>query len=142
MRIAPLLLLAWAGFAGAHEVHHVVEASGAVVVKLSYADGKPFAYEKYELYPEAQEVPAQVGNSDAMGRVVFVPGEAKHWRLKAFSADGHGVDLKFEAPAMQIAVASSAGDSGPNRASLVLFGLSLILGGFGLYRLFLKRSSS
>jgi nickel transport protein len=142
MRIALLVLLAWAEFACAHEVHHVIESAGAAVVKLSYADGKPFAYEKYELYPDEQEVPAQVGNSDAQGRVVFIPGDAKHWRLKAYSADGHGLDVKFEAPKMQVGGTSAIGDSGPNRASLMLFGLSLILGGFGLYRLLLDRKTS
>lgn len=51
--------------AAAHEVHHDIAAAGAVMVRLTYADGSPYAYEKYELFPEGQEVLAQVGNSDS-----------------------------------------------------------------------------
>ncbi len=139
MRALLLLLLMLSGAAPAHEVLHAVETSGAVVLRLSYADGKPFSYEAYELYPDQNEVPAQVGRTDAMGHVVFLPGVSKQWRIRAFSADGHGVDLHFETPA--VAGQAAAVTPGPNRVSLVLFGLSLLLGGFGLYQLFLKRKS-
>lgn len=137
MRAALLALLLWAGAACGHEVHHTVAATEAAVVSLSYADGSPFAYEKYELYAEGKEVPVQVGNTDAAGRVAFVPGAGKQWRLKAYSADGHGVDLRFEAPALQ--AAGSAPEAGLGRATLALLGLGLIFGGFGLYQLFLAR---
>ncbi len=146
MRLVLLLLLSWANLVFAHEVHHVVTPGTAVVVKLSYADGKPFAYEKYELTPDGASVPMQVGNSDAEGRVVFVPGTASNWRLKAYTADGHGADLRFAVPAMngQSAVpgAPSVTDTGPNRASLLAFGLGLLLAAFGLLQLFVKRKGS
>jgi nickel transport protein len=134
MRALAFLLL-WVGAAGAHEVHHAIAATNAVAMSLTYADGSPFAYEKYELYAEGKEVPVQVGNTDAAGRVVFIPGETKQWRLKAYSADGHGVDLRFESPAVQAGAAVTA-DAGPGRATLALFGLGLILAAFGAYQLF------
>ncbi|MCX7149278.1 MAG: hypothetical protein NTY05_07680 [Rhodocyclales bacterium] len=127
--------------AAAHEVHHTIEATGAVALRLNYADGKPFSFEAFEAYPEGKNVPAQVGRTDEQGRAVFVPGTVKRWRVKAFSADGHGVDLRFEAPAVattQGTVSGASGD-GPNRASLLLFGLSLLLGGFGIYQLWLAK---
>lgn len=136
--LAPLLaLLLWAGAAAAHEVHHAVAAREAAVVSLAYADGSPFAYEKYELYAAGQDVPVQVGNTDAAGRVAFVPGAGRQWRLKAYSADGHGVDLRFEAPPLQAAAAPQA--AGPDRATPTLVGLSLLFGLFGLYQLFRRR---
>jgi nickel transport protein len=138
MKVLALLFLLWVGGVAAHEVHHDIAAAGAVVVRLSYADGKPFAYEKYELFPDGQEVPVQVGNSDAQGRVVFIPGEIANWRLKAYSADGHGVDLKFAAPGTQ-AVAASATPAGPDRVTQMLIGLSFLFGLFGLVQLFLRR---
>lgn len=138
-RLIPLLLL-WAGMAAGHEVHHAVVAGNAVVVTLRYADGSPFAYEKYELYPAGRDVPMQVGNSDAQGHVVFLPGDVREWRLKAFSADGHGTDLRFDAPAVATA-APAAGDTSPGRIGLVLFGLSIILGGFGLYQMLLRKKT-
>ncbi|MDP2196234.1 MAG: hypothetical protein Q8J72_09655 [Rhodocyclaceae bacterium] len=142
MRIAISLLLLWAGLASAHEVHHAVTPAAAVVVKLSYADGKPFAYEKYELTPDGAAVPMQVGNSDAAGRVVFIPGAVANWRLKAYTADGHGVDLRFAAPAaaaQPATTAASSAASGPSRASLLLFGLGLLLAAFGLLQLSIKK---
>jgi nickel transport protein len=130
----------WAGAANAHELHHVIAATNAVSISLTFADGSPFAYEKYELYPEGKEVPAQVGNTDAAGRIVFVPGETKQWRVKAYSADGHGVDLRFESPALQAGPAATAG-AGPGRATLALLGLGLILAAFGAYQLFLRKKT-
>lgn len=138
MRALAFALMLWAGIAGAHEVHHVVAATNAVAMSLSYADGSAFAYEKYELYADGKDVPVQVGNTDATGRVVFIPGETKQWRIKAYTADGHGVDLRFESPALR-ADTTVAPDVGPGRATLALFGLGLILAAFGLYQLFLNR---
>jgi nickel transport protein len=140
MRALVFLVALWAGAAGAHEVHHVIAATNAVSISLSYADGSPFAYEKYELYPEGKDIPAQVGNTDAAGRVAFIPGETRNWRIKAYSADGHGLDLRFESPALQ-AGTTSANDTGPGRTTLALLGLGLILAVFGAYQLFLGRKS-
>jgi len=134
--VAPLL--AWSLLAAAHEVHHTVAAAGAVAVALSYADGQPFAYEKYELTPEGQQAPQQVGNTDAAGRVVFLPGTHRRWRLKAYSADGHGVDLNFESPPVDTPAAVTTTDT-PDRATQLIFGLSVLFGLFGLLQLFLHR---
>lgn len=125
----------------AHEVHHTIESTGAVAVRLTYADGKPFTFEAFEAYPEGKDVPAQVGRTDDQGRAIFVPGDIKRWRVKAFSADGHGVDLRFDAPiatASQSPATTSSGD-GPSRASLLLFGFSLLLSGFGIFQLWLRK---
>lgn len=137
MRAWLLSLLLCAATAQAHEVHHRIEATGAVVVTLSYADGQPFAYEKYALYPAGQETPQQVGNTDAQGRVAFVPGTVKNWRLAATSADGHGVNLEFAAAA--VAGGGTSADAATPRWLLAGFGLSLIFGLFGLFQLFARK---
>lgn len=135
------LLLASTAPAAAHEVHHAVETAGAVAVRLSYADGKPFVFEAYEATPEGRDAPAQVGRTDDQGRALFVPGDAKRWRIKAFSADGHGVDLRIEVPAIAGtgSQAATPATDGPNRASLLLFGLSIVLSAFGIYQLRLRK---
>lgn len=138
MRVWPYLLCGWAMCANAHEVHHRIEARGAVVISLSYANGEPFAYEKYALTPAGQDVPAQVGNTDAAGRVVFLPGTTKNWRLRATSADGHGVSVEFAAPETGAPVAAVASEGTP-RWLLAGFGVSLIFGLFGLYQLFMRK---
>ena len=140
MKVLLLVLLLLATPCSAHEVHHVVETAGAVAVRLAYADNKPFAFEAYELYPAGQDIPAQVGRTDVQGRIVFIPGENRAWRLKAFSADGHGVDLRFDSPAVAGPVAAAS--QAPNRPGLILFGLSLLLGGFGLLQLLIQKRHS
>lgn len=143
LRLVPLLWLLLAAPAGAHEVHHAVEAALSVAVSFTYADGKPFAYEAFEAYPDGSDVPAQVGRTDAAGRAVFVPGAIKRWHVKAFSADGHGADIRIDAPPFVPLAGSGSppADGGPNRASLLLFGLSALFGIFGIYQLWLRRKS-
>lgn len=135
------LLLAQSGLSRAHEVHHAIEATGTVAVRLTYADGKPFAFEAFEAYPEGKDIPGQVGRTDDQGRAVFVPGETKRWRIKAFSADGHGVDLHIDVPAMMAPTGTASANEGPNRASLLMFGFSILLALFGTYQLWLRRKS-
>lgn len=124
--------------AWAHEVHHRIEASGAVVVTLTYANGQPFAYEKYALTPAGQETPQQVGNTDAQGRIAFVPGAMEKWRVQATSADGHGVNLDFTVPLTGITATTA--ESTP-RWLLAMLGLSLIFGIFGLIQLLAKKKA-
>jgi hypothetical protein len=57
--------------------------------------------------------------------------------LKAFSEDGHGVDFTFEADAG--GAAAGAMESPIRRYSMILVGVALILGIFGLLSLFVKR---
>lgn len=133
------LFLLWAAAAAAHEVHHRIEATQAVVVALSYANGEPFAYEKYALYPAGQETPVQVGNTDAAGRVAFVPGGPQKWRLQASSADGHGVNLEFDTPATAVVAAGAVPPTAPERWLLAAFGLALLFGVFGLVQLFMRK---
>jgi nickel transport protein len=134
------ILCLWATFAQAHEVHHRIEATDAVVITLTYANGQPFAYEKYALTPAGQETPQQVGNTDAQGRIAFVPGATQAWRLQATSADGHGINQEFTVPATgsRATSANEANETTP-RWLLAGFGLSLIFGLFGLFQLFMRK---
>lgn len=137
MKAALLLLCCLVLPAHAHEVRHRIDASEAVVITLTYANGEPFAYEKYALYAAGRETPAQVGNTDAEGRIAFVPDATQRWRVQASSADGHGIDLEFTAP--DVAAPPAATESVP-RWLLAGFGLSLIFGLFGFLQLFLRKT--
>ena len=137
MRALIFLLCCLAGWVQAHEVHHRIEATDAVVITLTYANGQPYAYEKYALTPVGQETPQQVGNTDAQGRIAFVPGSARAWRLQATSADGHGVNQEFTVP-ITGSRAAPENDATP-RWLLTAFGLALIFGLFGLFQLFMRK---
>lgn len=121
----------------AHELRRTVSHTGAVVIELSYADGSPFDFEQYEIYRPEGGVPFQVGRTDALGRVAFVPDAAGTWRLKAFSEDGHGTDFTFETDATGTAAGSDQALFW--RYSTLLVGVAVIMGLFGFLSLFLKR---
>lgn len=135
----PALLLGFSlmGPALAHEVHFQASPAQATLIQLRYADGQPFAFEAYELYPGTAELPAQVGRTDAQGRLVFLPEGQTDWRLKAFAADGHGLDQRLQVtPVEGAATLAAPPPREADRFSRWILGLSLILGGFGLYQFF------
>ncbi len=157
-----LLVCVWTPLAQAHAVNHRIEVSTAATITLNYANERPFAHKQYALTPAGQSKPVQVGETDAQGRIVFVPGELRHWWLKASSADGHGVSREIVVPAlMQLetalpatAASTSAFPSPPVQAGVPAtggspcappvwlranIGLALMFGLFGLYQIFLRR---
>lgn len=143
-----LALLATAPPAAAHEVRHAVAAADVVVVRLDYADGKPFAFEAYEVRADGATASFQVGRTDAAGRALFAADGRRSVRLRAFAADGHGVDALVAVPPPAVAGAPAAAaaatavsppDAGPNRASRLLFGAGLLLAGFGAWQLRTRR---
>ncbi len=144
MTLARQLLLAIAlapmGACHAHDLHSSVGAGEAVVVRLHFIDDKPFAYEAYEIFRPGETVPYQVGRSDALGRVVFLPDRAGEWRVKAMSEDGHGIDVVLYADeAARIELRDK-----PlfERYGRIVVGVALILGLFGLLNLYLRRKKA
>ena len=94
-------------------------------------------FEGYEIYRAGEEVPFQVGRTDARGRAVFLPDRAGTWRVKAFSEDGHGADFSFTTGAD-----GGAGDLHQpffERHLRIIIGVSLIFGVFGLVDLLIRR---
>lgn len=135
-RLLPLLCLPFAvAPALAHEVHATVAAAPATVVTLTYADGEPFSFEAFEVHADASDRPLLVGRTDAQGRAVFLAPTAGEARLRAFSADGHGVDLRLP-PTAAVAAAPAAADERPAR---IMFGLGLLLAVFGLVQLWQRK---
>lgn len=128
-------LLAWP--AAAHDLRHTVESQRAVVVRLFYADNTPFTFEGYEIYRDGDKLPYQVGRTDGQGRAAFLPDQPGHWRFKAISQDGHGLDVRLETGADAVVQASAPPPI--ERYGRILAGVALILGLFGIVKLFLRR---
>lgn len=130
----------------AHEVQHEIRAVEATSVRLAYSDGEPFAYENYEIYADDNPTPIQTGRTDATGHAVFTPIGAEHFRLRAFSADGHGVELTLPGRG---ASATGANDvsakgslsvgAGLSRNTRLLIGLAVIAVLFIVAQLFVRR---
>lgn len=134
---ALLLALSLVHPAAAHDLHYLASQGQAVVVRLFYADNRPFAFEGYEIYPQGQDLPVQVGRTDAQGRIAFLPDRAGRWRIRAISEDGHGLDfsLSTDAAARLAAVEKPFYE----RYGRLVVGVALILGLFGFASLYLKR---
>lgn len=141
MPVFALALLAAPALTLAHEVKLEESAQTAAVLQLRYADGQPFAFEAYELYRPGRETPEQVGRTNASGQIIFLPGGQVEWRVKAFSADGHGIDQRLSLKTTEAGSSSSVADTPVARWSLLLAGLGIILGLFGFIQLFLRKKS-
>jgi len=135
--LLPLLLLLAARPVLAHDLQHTVTSGQAVVIKLFYVDNTPFAFEGYEIYHDGEKLPYQVGRTDSLGRIAFLPDKAATWRVKTISEDGHGLDLKLTTNAD----AALSGSEKPafERYSRIVIGVALILGLFGVLNLYVKR---
>ena len=144
MRVAAaiaLLLCLWLPErAAAHDLRHSIEEGAAVTVKLFFADGNEFSFEGYEVYRAGEEIPFQVGRTDAHGRVVFLPDRAGAWRVKAFSEDGHGAEISLTTGAQ--GAIESADRSLFERYSRLVVGVSIIFGIFGLVSLFARKKGT
>lgn len=122
-----------------HDLQYELSRHQAVVITLFYADATPFSFESYEIFPEGERLPVQVGRTDAQGRIAFLPDRAGRWRLKVISEDGHGLDVVIATDdATQV-----QGVDKPlyERYGRVLVGMALILGVFGFLNLFIRKKN-
>jgi nickel transport protein len=97
-RLFLLLLVIGCSSAGAHGLRHTVTRGESVVVTLSYSNGVAFSGEAYEIFRAGDADPYQSGRTDPFGRIVFMPDSSAAWRIRAFSEDGHGLDISIETP--------------------------------------------
>jgi nickel transport protein len=125
----------------AHEVHVRQQVLPVTVITLTYADGKPFAYEQFELTPQGAEAPSQVGRTDALGRVAVLPVSGKPLELVATSKDGHGTRLTLPANDSS-AVPPAPTIAETPRWMMLVSGVSILFGVFGLAQLFIRSRSS
>ena len=131
-----LLLLAHQGYA--HEVHATTRVESLTVVTLAYANGKPFAYEQFEVTPAGTETPSQVGRTDAQGRAAVLPVPGKDREFTAAAKDGHGAKLSLAA-ALPAASDTPATAAEAPRWLLIAAGGGILFGLFGLLQLFAAR---
>ncbi len=144
MKIAPLLAAAalllsiWP--ARAHDLQYRVGGGQAVVIRLFYIDNAPFSFEGYEIYRDGEKLPYQVGRTDSLGRIAFLPDRAATWRIKVAAEDGHGLDFKLGTDAA--AVLTGTEKPAVERYGRIAVGVAVILGLFGFLSLYLKRKKS
>lgn len=124
----------------AHDLQHSVTGGQAVVVRLFYVDDSPFSFEAYEVYRQGETIPYQVGRTDSLGRIAFLPDKAGTWRIKAISEDGHGLDFSLTSDAA--ARVENSDKPIYERYGRIVVGIAVILGLFGFLNLYLKRKKA
>ncbi|WP_028949953.1 hypothetical protein [Sulfurihydrogenibium subterraneum] len=118
----------------AHDLQHSVKkVDDTVVISFYFPDGTKFSYENFEIYRDGEKIPFQVGRTDALGRVVFVPDKEGNWSVKIFSEDGHGSTVKVS---VEKAGYVSLDEGVFKRYEKVFVGIGLILGIFGFISIF------
>jgi len=126
----------------AHDVEHTVAIEQAVVVHLYEDNHVPFAGEHVEVYGPGDTKPFLVERTDGEGRIAFFPDREGEWKLKAYSEDGHGVDLTIDTRKLG-PIQPSQGDAnfGVDRRSTAVLGIGIILSIFGAGALLHKKAA-
>jgi len=126
--------------AEAHSINYLVQQKG-MAVRAYYSENDPAAYSQYELYGPGDNEPHQIGRTDKNGYVAFVPDRQGIWKLQIWGESNHG----YHGVTTEINVDKDLGlesFSKPLVATYTKFvtGISLIIGIFGLYALWLSRN--
>jgi nickel transport protein len=145
---AALLTALTAAHAGAHGIRHTVTRGDTIVVELAHESDAPFSDEHYQVFRPGEDEPFQAGRTDQRGRISFVPDRDGEWRVRAFSEDGHGVDLVVPAQLRAVAVPpaeppveSPVERSRFGRPVRILVGVVILFALFGVAAQFLRRRS-
>jgi nickel transport protein len=147
-----ILLVLGCTSAGAHGLRYTVTRGESVVITLTYSNGGAFADETYEIFRAGGNELYQRGRTDPFGRIVFMPDSSGAWRIRAFSEDGHGLDISIEttSPSEHPDTSKSPADTlekkdaGDGKAPVgtgwrIVMAFSLIFGMFGVVSIFLRK---
>lgn len=91
MIVGALLLT---GNALAHGVNHRVERGEAVMVHFTSQHEGPMAGAGFRVFSPDGRTIFVSGNTDALGRAVFVPDQPGDWRVVMATEDGHGAEVE------------------------------------------------
>jgi nickel transport protein len=130
------VLLGYVPMTLSHGVGLEIEQQEASVIYLHHTDDTPLIAADYELRVAGASAPYQSGKTDVSGRVVFIPGDFREWRLRVFSEDGHGIDTTFELPSGTLS--HSRADHTDSDITKLVLGFGILLSGFGIMMLFTK----
>jgi nickel transport protein len=131
------VLLAYTPLLLSHGVGFEIERHEASIIHLRHGDDAPLANTDYELSMVGSETSYQSGKTDALGRVVFIPGEVRKWRLRVFNQDGHGIDTTFALT--PDGLSHTHHDHTSSHITTLILGVGILLSGFGLLMLFTRR---
>ncbi len=125
-------------FSYSHEVRYSIDFSNAYIINVYYANGTKFSFESYEIYkPGNDKIPYQVGRTNEIGRISFVPDAPGKWQVKVFSDDGHGANFEIDVKGGKFKGERKLDFF--EKYSKTIFGLGIILTFFSIINIFLRR---
>lgn len=127
----------------AHGVDYRIERGEAVIVHFSSHHDGPMAGAGFRVFsPDGQRIFA-TGNTDALGRAVFLPDGPGNWRVVMATEDGHGAEVEVPIEAGQsVASARPVRDAGVpavGRIPATAAGIGYVFGLAGLLALWRLR---
>jgi len=125
--------------AHAHGIHVDTSTAPAVTVSFSYEDGSPVAFETCEVLAPGDPSPFQNGNTDRLGRVTFRPDQAGTWKVRVWSADGHGNTAEVVVTDDLVSATTKRDHLAPRQR--IITGVAVLFGVFGIVTLVLRRRS-
>jgi nickel transport protein len=131
------ILLAYTPLLLSHGVGFEIDRQEATVIQLHHGHDTPLANADYELFMFGEQAAFQSGKTDALGRVAFITGEVRKWRLRVFNQEGHGIDTTFELTPDGLPVAHHNHTS--SQVTTLILGVGILLSGFGLVMLFTRQ---
>jgi nickel transport protein len=134
-----LKTLSAASIIEAHTVNYEVQQKG-IAVRVFFGAEDPASYSEFEVFGPGDTLPHQTGRTDKNGFVSFVPDRQGVWKVKVMGESSHGYhgvttevkvdkDLSLESFKKPLAAAYTK----------LVTGISLIIGIFGLYALWVSR---
>lgn len=122
--------------ASAHVVDYDVARHEGVVVTTRMG-GEEASYSEYEVFaPADQETPFQLGRTDALGRLIFLPNAPGTWVVKVKADSQHGVHgVVAEVDVDDQGVVKDISQPLVATHTRLLIGISLLIGIFGLISL-------
>jgi nickel transport protein len=124
-------------------VHNIAQAHGvnttnnvieATVVTTLHDDGTPLSFADFSVHSPQGGPAFAKGQTDSLGRVVFLPNVPGEWEIKIFAADGHGVVTTIDVSPSESLTLSGQQRQKQNQSQIQKFitGVSLLFGIFGL----------
>lgn len=126
----------------AHSINYQVEGKG-ISARVFYSREDPASYSPYEIFGPGDRLPHQTGRTDKNGYLSFLPDRAGAWKIKIWGESTHGfhgatIDIKVN----QALTLESFSKPLVATYTRLITGISLILGVFGVYALYISRKRS
>jgi len=124
--------LAAQGQSWAHGVYTHNNSGKATIVTVTHDDGTPLAFASFSVHSPHEGPAFAKGQTDSLGRVVFIPNSPGKWEIKIFSDDGHGAVATIDILPEDALVSHDTKPQPLGKIQKLITGVGILFGIFGL----------